>query len=232
MLCLARTCSMGKKIPVKGRSLYSSKSAIEIFSGNFSQSIYCHFWFSWYVTSCHIFNFRVILGSTFWFDDLVNNIETHHLDLFDNIDWTFELYTFHWNLRCQYFWKCDCPAWCYLRIWKRRVPQQLWGGVGIWVSSAQRERERECVWHASYVFECTVYRSGQELGVSSVQGAPAPVQHSIRHRQTCLDQSYFSPASSFNSVPWETLCHFVCILNWNQSRHDNINSILSCSRRH
>ena len=97
------------------------------------------------------------------------------------------------------------------------------------------ERERVCVWHASlcsYVFECTVYRSGQELGVSSVQGAPAPVQHSIRHRQTCLDQSYFSPASSFNSVPWETLCHFVCILNWNQSRHDNINSILSCSRRH
>ena len=140
--CRALPCAHllhGKKIPVKGRSPYSSKSAIEIFSGNFSQSIYCHFWFSWYVTSCHIFNFRVILGSTFWFDDLVNNIETHHLDLFTNIDWTFELYTFHWNLRCQYFWKCDCPAWCYLRIWKRRVPQQLWGGVGIWVSSAQRE---------------------------------------------------------------------------------------------
>ena len=129
----------GKKIPVKGRSPYSSKSAIEIFSGNFSQCIYFHFWFSWYVTSCHIFNFRVILGSTFWFDDLVNNIETHHLDLFTNIDWTFELYTFHWNLRCQYFWKCDCPAYVYGR-----------GGclsnyeVGS-ASGCQVRRERMCV---------------------------------------------------------------------------------------
>ena len=53
-----------------------------------------------------------------------------------------------------------------------------------------------------------VRRSGEELGVSSVQGAPASAEQSIRHRQTCLDQSYFS---SCNCVPWETPSHFSCV---------------------
>ena len=62
----------------------------------------------------------------------------------------------------------------------------------------------------------TVYRSGQELGVSSVQGTPASAEQSIRHRQTCL--LLLICLSSCNCVPWETQSHFSSVyfpcLSW------------------